>query len=321
MGKNHARVYSQIPEANLVAVSDVNKEVAKKVAADSGSKWYLDYKEMLAKEDIDAVSVVVPTTKHEEVTLDVIDMGKHVLLEKPIADSIESAKKITEKAEKKGIKLMIGHIERFNPVVSKIKQVIDERKLGSQLVSISSKRVGPYINMKNDVGVCLDLAIHDIDVVRFITYDEVSEVYAKIGNSVCPNEDYVSILLTLKNGTTGLIEANWLTPTKIRRLDVTGTQGYAELDYIKQDLHLYGQVLSKNHEDYEELIMAFGHPYMAKIKVEKEEPLKLELKHFIHSIVHNHPPLVDGYAGLKNLEVALAAVQSAKKGRAISLVG
>jgi UDP-N-acetylglucosamine 3-dehydrogenase len=316
MGKNHARIYSQIPETDLVAISDVNESAAQRVASMYGTKWYLDYKEMLEKEELDAVSIVVPTTKHEEVTLDVINCGKHVLLEKPIAESVESAKRIVERANMRGIKLMIGHIERFNPVVARTKQLIEEGKLG-QIVSISSKRVGPYANIKNDVGVCLDLAIHDIDVMRFITNDEVSEVYAKIGNNSCLKEDYASILLTMRGGATGLIETNWLTPTKIRRLDVTGTLGYAALDYIEQDLKLYGKILNENTEDYEELVMAYGQPCVGKIKIDKEEPLKLEIKHFIQSIMDDVTPLVDGQEGLRNLEIASAAVQSAKKGSII----
>jgi UDP-N-acetylglucosamine 3-dehydrogenase len=317
MGKNHVRVYSQISDADLVAISDIDKGSVKSVASSCGAKWYIDYKKMLAKEEIDAVSIVVPTTKHEEVALDAIDYGKHVLLEKPIAGSIKSAEKIVQRADKAGVNLMVGHIERFNPVVARTKQLIDEGKLG-QVVSISAKRVGPYANIKNDIGVCLDLAIHDIDVMRFITNDEVSEVYAKIGNNLCLNEDYASILLTLQKGATGLIDTNWLTPTKIRRLDVTGTQGYAALDYISQELNLYGSVLFKDYSEYEELTMAHGQPHMAKIKTDKEEPLKIELKHFIQSILKNKTPLVDGRTGVRNLEVALAAVQSAKKGRAIS---
>jgi UDP-N-acetylglucosamine 3-dehydrogenase len=316
MGKNHARVYSQIPESELVAISDVSKESVKRVASVCGTKWFLDYKKMFDKEEIDAVSIVVPTMKHEEVALDALDYGKHVLIEKPIAGSIKSAQRIVQRADKAGVNLMVGHIERFNPVVTRIKQLIDEGKLG-RIFSISSKRVGPYANIKNDVGVCLDLAIHDIDVMRFITNDEVSEVYAKIGNNLCLKEDYASILLTLQKGTTGLIETNWLTPTKIRRLDVTGTQGYATLDYISQELNLYGKVLSTNYEDYEELTMAYGQPFMAKMKIEKEEPLKIELKHFIQSIVNNNTPLVDGQAGIRNLRAALAAVKSARKGRVI----
>lgn len=318
MGKNHVRVYSQIPDVDLVAVCDIDKNSVKKVAKTYGAKWYLDYKKMLdEEEEIDAVSISVPTTRHEEVALGTIDCGKHVLIEKPIAASIKSAEKMVERADSAGVKLMVGHIERFNPAVVKIKQLIDEGKLG-QIVSISSKRVGPYANIKNDVGVCLDLAIHDIDVMRFITNDEISEVYAKIGNNFCLHEDHASIMLTLQKGITGLIEANWLTPTKIRRLDVTGKEGYAALDYISQELHLYGKVLSKNYADYEELTMAYGHPQRAKIKTEKEEPLKLELRHFLQSIVDNSTPLVDGRSGIKNLEAALAAVQSARKGRPVS---
>jgi UDP-N-acetylglucosamine 3-dehydrogenase len=317
MGKNHVRVYSQNPDVDLVAISDIDKNTAQSVGSMFGVKWYLDYNEMLKREEIDAVSIVVPTTKHEKVASDVIGYGKHVLLEKPIAESIKSAKKIIEKANESRIKLMVGHIERFNPAVAKIKQLIEEGKLG-KVVSISSKRVGPYANIKNNVGVCLDLAIHDIDVMRFITNDEVSEVYAKIGNNSLSEEDYVSILLTLKKGITGLIEANWLTPTKIRRLDVTGTKGYAALDYIRQDLNLYGKVLSERPADYEELIIAYGQPCMGKIEIKKEEPLKLEVNHFIKSIMDDSTPLADGQSGLRNLEVALTALQSARKGRAIT---
>jgi UDP-N-acetylglucosamine 3-dehydrogenase len=317
MGKNHARVYSRMHDAELVAVCDINMESAKKVAKAYDAKWYSDYRIMLDKEEeIDAVSIAVPTTKHEEVALGSIDYGKHVLIEKPIAESIEIAQRIVEKAKSAGVKLMVGHIERFNPAVTKVEQFIHEDRLG-QIVSISSKRVGPYANIMFDVGVILDLAIHDIDVMRFITKNEVCEVYAKIGSGMCSHEDYASILLTLHNGVAGLIETNWLTPTKIRRLDVTGMNGYVTLDYIKQEIDLYGKALSKNLADYEELVMTYGTPQIARIRAEKEEPLKLELEHFLQSIVNDSIPRADGQSGIENLKVALAALQSAQKRRPI----
>jgi UDP-N-acetylglucosamine 3-dehydrogenase len=239
------------------------------------------------------------------------------LIEKPISGDVESAERIEKRARKAGVHLMVGHIERFNPAVSKIKQLIDEGALG-RIVSISSKRVGPYVNVQSYVGVCLDLAIHDIDVMRFITEDEVCEVYAKAGKSLSPNEDSASILLTMLKGATGLIETNWLTPTKIRRLDVTGIQGFAAVDYITQDLFLYGKMLSRDLADYEELKIMNGQPYLAKMKIVKEEPLKLELTHFINCVLANQVPIVSGRVGIRNLEIVLAAIRSAKEGQPVS---
>ena len=317
MGKNHVRVYSKISSAVLLSVCDLNGSAAKEVAKSCGAKWYSDYKEMFENErEIDAVSIVVPTAQHEKIALDAIDYGKHIFVEKPIATSLESATRIVKKAEKAGVKLMVGHIERFNPAVLRIKELIDANELG-QLVSISAKRVGPFANTITDVGVCLDLAIHDIDVIRYITNDEISEVYAKTGCGIHPHEDYASILLTLKNGATGIIETNWLTPTKIRRLDITGRDGFAALDYISQEICLYGKAASNHLSDCVQLSMAHGMPQMARIKPETKEPLQLELSSFLQSIISNTLTLVDGWSGIENLKVALAAVQSVKEQRPI----
>jgi UDP-N-acetylglucosamine 3-dehydrogenase len=314
MGKNHARVYSKLHDVELVAVCDKNKESAKTIAEAYQTDFYSSCKEMFEREkEIDAVSIAVPTMSHQEVALCAIEYGKHILLEKPIAASLDAARKIVESAENAEVKLMVGHVERFNPAVVKAKQLINDGKLG-QIVSVSSKRVGPYAPRLSDIGVCLDLAIHDIDVMRFITNQEVCEVYARIGPNRCEQEDNASILLTLENGITGLIDTNWLTPTKIRRLDITAMEGYATLDYISQEIFLYGEVLSKNPADYEELVFAYGRPKMAKIRVEKEEPLKLELEHFIQAITDNKVPETDGESAIKSLTVALAALKSARQG-------
>ena len=297
MGYHHARVYSELEregEVTLVGVADIDKKRAEQVAKKFNTKPYTDYRQLL-KEDIEAVSIAVPTTLHKEVATYFAKNKVHILVEKPIADTPQNAAEIIRTAKDNNVILMVGHIERFNPAVQKLKEVIERRELGD-IVTISAKRVGPLPPRIKDVGVIIDLAVHDIDIIRYITNKEIVEVYAKARNSIHPAgvEDAAIILLTLEDNIHAIIETNWLTPYKIRKLTVVGTEAVAELDYIQQTLTIHKQ--DKTRE----------------VPVTKEEPLKRELKHFIECIKTNKNPLVTGEDGLKALIIATKALESTK---------
>lgn len=309
MGKNHIRVYSEIKGVELVAFSDIDENLVTQLSERYRIKGYANYIELLEKEDIDAVSVAVPTPLHRKVIMDVFSYNKHVLVEKPMTVNIEEAKSLIKSATQKKLILMIGHVERFNPAILKMKELLKNHYFG-EIVSLSAKRVGPYIPRARDTGVIIDLAIHDIDVMRFLTEKSVKEVYAKIGRKITKHEDYASILLEFEGGILGSIEVNRLTPTKIRTLSLTCTDGFATIDYIKQDISVYGKILDTDYKDYQELILKFGDPEIGKPTIEKQEPLKLELEHFIDCIRNNKKPIVDGMEGLKNLEIAMDALKS-----------
>ncbi len=295
MGSNHARVYHELDESELIAVCDVDEERAKSVAHRYGANWYTDHVKMLEEEDLDAVSVCVPTKYHRDVAVDVIEHGVHVLVEKPLADDLEKAREIIEAAEDHGVVLAVGHIERFNPAVQKAKEVLDRGDVGDVVV-MSAKRVGPYPPRIQDVGVIVDLAVHDIDVMRYMVGSDVEEVYAAAGSAIArTREDYAEIMLRFKGDPTGLIETNWLTPYKERRLEITGTEGIIRVQYIEQEMETMD----------EEGVKRFNVP--------KEEPLKLELRDFIGAVLEGKEPLVDGEAGYEVLKTALAALESVER--------
>ena len=170
MGRNHARVYFNNDAVRLVAVADSSQEQAEKVAQHFHAKAYLDYREMLMGEDIDAVSIAVPTGLHKTVALAALQQGKHVLLEKPIALTEEEAQEIIQTTEQKNLKLMVGHIERFNPAVVELKNRLQQGELG-EIYKIDVQRIGPFPSRITDVGVIIDLSVHDLDIISYLIED------------------------------------------------------------------------------------------------------------------------------------------------------
>ena len=295
MGKNHARLYSELFGVELIGVSDVNETLVASVARSYGCKPFADYNDLLG-ENLDALSIAVPTTLHKNVALDAIQRGINVLVEKPIADTVENADEIIKAALKNGVKLMVGHVERFNPAIIKLKELVGNGLLGN-IVSISAKRVGPYNPRIRDVGIILDLGTHDIDIMSYLYGEKVKEVYASAGSVVHSHEDHAIITLNFDSGSSGVIDTNWLTPHKVRNLTVIGSRGIAEVNYIEETLKIFDQ------------------EWIRDAKIEKEEPLKLELLHFIDCVQNDREPLVSGEQGKHALEVALAAVESARTGK------
>ena len=302
MGRHHERIYSELSKEGkieFVGVADANLERGKEVASQFKAKAFGDYKELIG--EVDAVSIAVPTSLHKQVALDFIENGVSVLIEKPIAESIESAQEIIRAAKKNNVTLMVGHVERFNPGVLKLKEILDENLIG-KVVTLTAKRVGPLPPQIKDVGVIIDLEVHDIDVMSFLVGRNVRKVYTRAGSAKNPLEleDYAIIMLDFENAT-GVVETNWLTPHKVRTLSVVGTEGIAELNYITQKLILY------NHE------------WVKEAKVQFKEPLRNELEHFIECVKKKKKPLVNGEEGLHALVVAIKALESANKDEAIDV--
>lgn len=302
MGFHHVRIYSELAKegkVELVGVADANFERAKEVAEKFKTRAFADYRKLIKK--VDAVSIAVPTSLHRQVALEFIENGVHVLVEKPIAESIESAEEIIKAAKNKGVVLMVGHVERFNPGVLKLKEVLDGGLIG-KIVTLTAKRVGPLPPQIKDVGVIVDLAVHDIDVMSFLLGDKVKSVYARAGSAKNPLEleDYAIIMLNFGDAT-GIVETNWLTPHKVRTLSVVGTEGIAKLDYITQKLVIY------NHE------------WVKEAKVNVKEPLRNELEHFVECVEKGVKPLVSGEEGLHALKVAIKALESVKNAKIVDV--
>ncbi len=304
MGRHHARVYNELKNSKLLAVADTNLSAAKEIGKKFNIRYYSDYLTLLDEEEVDAVSVATPTSAHCTICKDILSQKKHVLVEKPIALNLEQAREMINCAKKHNVLLMVGHVERFNPAVLKLKKIIDNKSLG-EIVSLSARRVGFYIpGSREIIDVVIEFAIHDIDVMRYLTGSEVISVYSRIDSKFSNLKDFVSALLEFENGIIGVIESNLFTPTKIRTMHVTGTNGYAMLDYINQDISLYGQIADKGFEDFEDLILKYSNTIIGRPFIARNEPLKLELEHFVDCILSDKTPLTNGEEGLKNLEVA-----------------
>jgi UDP-N-acetylglucosamine 3-dehydrogenase len=299
MGAYHARVYSEISRTNhdvhLVCIADIDRIRVEAIAKKYGTKAYTDYKELIGSR-MDAVSICVPTSMHYEVAIAAMQKGiRHLLIEKPISNNLNAANDIVKFAKDKGVTISVGHVERFNPAVLLMKQIIDSDRLG-RVVSISAKRVGPGPPKGKDTGVIVDLAVHDIDIICYLFGASPTDVYAFAGESDNGLEDRASIMLKFNEQRTGLMDTNWLTARRIRTLDLVGLKAVAHLDYIDQTVTI------SEHEKDEE------------IKFVKQEPLMKELMHFINVVRGTEKPLVTGEEGIQALELALAAVKSYKTG-------
>jgi UDP-N-acetylglucosamine 3-dehydrogenase len=307
MGKHHARVYSELKGCKLVAVSDTDEERGKRIASQYGCAYYKNYRDML-KQDIQAVSIAVPTVFHKDVALVCIRAGKHILVEKPIADTVENAKKIIGAAKRMKVKVAVGHVERFNPGVQRLKSMMEKGELGT-ITTVLARRVGVFPPQIKDANVIIDLAVHDLDILNYLLGKTPTRIHAEAGKALINRrEDYADILLKY-DGVNAFVQVNWITPIKIRSLAITGTKGYAEINYVTQELMLYKSKYERKFETFEDVVK-FAEPEIVKVKVRKSEPLKEELKDFISSIKSNKQPLVSGEDGLKALELALEIVKS-----------
>lgn len=319
MGKNHARVYSEMGNVSLVAVCDSNKELAKGISDAYGTNYYTDYKEMLKKEKIEAASICVPTILHKQVATDFIKNNVDVLVEKPIAATIYEAKEIINEAEKNKVKLMIGHIERFNPVVIELKRRVRKNQLG-KIYNVHCSRMGPTVHRITDVGVIIDLAIHEIDVLKYLIDSKIKRVYAETAQRIhSTHEDLLIGTIRFENGILGVINSNWLTPKIVREISVAGENGMFVADYFKQELSFYENEFVKRNLKHKFYSMMVLEGKKRKIKIKNCEPLKNELIAFIGCCINNNNAPITGNDGLDALYIAQKFIESSKKNEVMVL--
>lgn len=316
MGGNHARVLSQV--SDLVAVCDQDESRSRMIGEKFSCNHYTSVDDMLDNEVIDAVVVATPTVYHLEEVEKVVKRKVNVLVEKPIADTVENGKRIIDLAGENGVVLAVGMIERHNPIVKATKEIIEKGGLG-QVVTLSTKRVSNYPARITDVGVITDLGVHDIDALRYLADSEVRSVFALGGNVKGSGLiDHANVLLEFENGSKGVMEVSWLTPMKIRQVKVTGMKGFAEMDYIDQELKI--STSSAGKYDLSDNWRIPQNYDIKRMRVAMEEPLKRELVDFLRSCSDpDHTPLVTGPDGLRDLEVAKAAERSIETGKKIEL--
>ena len=319
MGKNHARVYADIPDAALVGVADPDQAAAAEVARRHGGQPYSDYRALLDAERPDAVTIAVPTVDHLAVAQEVIGRGIHLLIEKPIAFSVAEGEQIIQAAEAAGLTLMIGHIERFNPAVTALKERLNAGELG-RAFQVDARRQGPFPARVKDVGVVIDLAVHDLDVMRYVTGQEVVRVYAETERRIhSSREDLLSGLVRLEEGIVGTLNINWLTPTKIRELAVIGERGMFRVDYLTQDLYFFENAQAQAADWPYLTLRGVGEGRMIRHVVVKREPLRLEQEAFLAAVRDGTAASVSGDDGLRALQLAQAVVDSGLQHRAIEL--
>lgn len=294
LGRHHARIYSELPGVELVGVVDINKERAKEVAELYSTTAFFDYRDLFGK--VDAVSIVVPTVIHRDIAGGFIEEGINILIEKPVTTSLREAKELMEMANRKKVVLQVGHIERFNSAVVELSKIVDHP------IFIDCSRMGPYGGRNTDVGVVLDLMIHDIDIVMSIVRDKVVKINAFGYPVFSREEDIANAQLLFSNGCIANLTASRITRKKIRRMEVTQLDSFISIDYLEQELAVYKKTSS-----------SFPYLLMEKPPMQKGEPLRLELEHFIKCVRNGEKPLVGLEEGTNALEVALNILEEIKK--------
>ena len=310
MGRNHARVYAAMEEVQLVAVSDNDAQLAARVGNIYGCQSYADYNLMLAHEQLDLVSVVVPTHHHFAVASAVIDQGVNLLIEKPITTTVAEGRALVEAARRAGVLLTVGHIERFNPAIIALKQQLTDHALG-KLFQIVARRVGPFPARIMDVGVVVDLATHDLDILNYLIGSPVTRMQVELHRHFHQShEDLLSALLRFENGVIGMLDINWLTPTKIRELSVIGERGMFVANYLTQDLTFYENDLCCDQQWPELAVMGVSEGRSIRQKLQRREPLFEELHAFSAAVYAGHAPAVSGSDAIVALELANQIVQA-----------
>lgn len=315
MGRHHVRVMGELPGVELVAVADMSDEAVARMTERSVLAGYTDIAQMLDTEKPDFVSIVVPTSAHLPVAMMAIERGIHCLVEKPIAATIAEATAMIRAAERAGVHLMIGHIERFNPAIIELKRRIEQ--VGT-VFQVSARRVGPFPPRIGDVGVVVDLATHDIDAMRYILDDEVQLVYAQTARRLhTAHEDMVVGTLRFANGTIGALDVNWLTPTKVRELTVIGSRGTFAANYLTQDLVFFENAGMEDAWGADSALQSVLEGHSTRYNFQRIEPLRSELGAFADSVRTGRPVPAPPEGAAQALEVALDLIESARTGQAV----
>ena len=304
MGRYHVGLYRELPDVDLVGVADINHGRAHSTAQQYNTTAYTNYHDLI--EEVDAVSIAVPTSLHHPVARDFLDAGVHVLLEKPIAHTMEEARDLFDLAESRNMVLHIGHVERFNGAVQELKKIVQEPML------IESRRLGPFVPRIKDDGVILDLMIHDIDIILGLVPSSIQRIQA-LGRSVYTGkEDLANVQICFQNGCIATLLASRTTEVKVRTMAITQPSAYILLDYTDQDIRVHRQASSEH-------IVARGtlrykqESLIERIFVHKDNPLKLEIKNFIDSTIQQVSRVPTVAEELNSLQVALQVLDILEK--------
>ncbi|BEV44863.1 Gfo/Idh/MocA family oxidoreductase [Afipia carboxidovorans] len=296
MGSNHARVLAGLPGVKLAGVADPLVESRSRVSGFIDCPTFASVDELLAA-GVDAVTIAAPTHLHRDVSLACIAHGAHVLVEKPIATTGAEGREIIDAARKKGVALMVGHVERFNPAVATIKEALR----GEEILSVAITRVGPFPPRMSNVGVVIDLAVHDIDLIRWFTESDIVEVQPQLTSAVAEREDIALLQFRTESGVLAHINTNWLTPFKARTATIATRNKYIQGDLLtRQVTECFG-------------FQRDGSYSMRHLPVGHDEPLRAELMAFIKAIENGGKPAITGEEGVASLEIAIKCLETRPK--------
>src|SRR5215468_3123555 len=293
MGSNHARVFAGLPGTELVGVADPDRTQAEFVARTLGCAPVADVDQLIER-DADAITIAAPTHLHRDIALTCIRHGIHVMVEKPIASSVEEGQEIISAARRAGVTLMVGHVERFNPAVESIKRAIKHE----DILSIAITRVGPFPPRMSNVGVVIDLAVHDIDLIRWFTDSEIVEIQPQLSSAIAEREDIALLQFRTASGVLAHINTNWLTPFKARTVHVA-----------TRDKYLIGDLLTRQVTECFGF-KADGSYSMRHLPVGYAEPLRSELVAFVSAIRSGETPAVTGEEAVASLEIATRCLEA-----------
>ena len=292
MGSNHARVLAGLPGVQLVGIADPDPRSRDLVTRALGCVATEEFTQLLDF-GIDAATIAAPTHLHHDIALECIARNIHVLVEKPIATDVQEGNAIIAAARRAGVTLMVGHVERFNPAVEAIKEAIR----GEDILSIAITRVGPFPPRMSNVGVVIDLAVHDIDLIRWFTDSEITEVQPQLSSAVAEREDIALLQFRTASGVLAHINTNWLTPFKARNVTVATRRKYVMGDLLtRQVTECFG-------------FQPDGSYSMRHLSVGHAEPLRAELLAFLDAIRTGEKPAVTGEEGVESLGIAMRCLE------------
>ncbi len=297
-GKNHLRIFKEM--GALVAFAEPDESKRDHYQAKLGVRGYADLEILIDSEDLDAISICTPTSTHYQLAKKTIEHGIPTLVEKPLTYSSAEGGQLLQLAKKNKIMLTVGFIERFNPVINGIKEILVEKRLGDPLL-LEFRRENRWAGLITDVGVILDTSVHDIDTARWLFEDEPRMVFARSGRVFTKYDDFAIIILGFDSQRTAILVSNWVTPRKIREVAVTCTKGSISGDYLTQEIRI----------DDGSTVTIPKRPW--------EEPLSLELKSFLRSVGSGEPTVVSVKDGVNTTKIAEAAIASAQEGVPIYL--
>ena len=320
MGRNHLRVIASRPNVRLAAVADPDGDALATATTQTGGAGFADPLAMIAETELDAVVIAAPTTSHLALALAAIERGIAVLVEKPLAPTVDEALQIVAASRATGVPVQVGHVERFNPAVRELGRLLGEGWL-STVFAITSRRAGPFPARIRDVGVTVDLATHDVDICSWIAGERPVRVHAETAQRIhAEHEDLLFGLMHFPSGVVAQLDVDWLTPAKRRQLVVVGEEGMFELDYLTQRLTFTRATDTTNPR----LIGGYAPTFegdVTELPVPTGEPLALEHDAFLRVVREGGRPEVDAEDGLWAVGIAIALLESAARREVVALDG